>query len=198
MFWRSTRRLLFTLLVATFASAIAVAPRLSAQAVVKGVTDLKGRSFDPFQRSSGDVIVFLFIRTDCPISNRYAPAIQEMSRKFARNAEFFLVYPIASETSAQIEKHKKEYGYTLVALRDTERALIRAASVTITPEAAVFNRTGKLLYHGRIDDWYAEFGRSRPVPTTHELSSAIQATIEGKPVPVSTAPAVGCYLPDAP
>jgi hypothetical protein len=37
--------------------------------------DLTGKSVDPFKLSAGRVLVFLFVRTDCPISNRYAPAI---------------------------------------------------------------------------------------------------------------------------
>jgi thiol-disulfide isomerase/thioredoxin len=175
-----------------------VCHRAEAQSSAKGVVDLDGRAVDPFQRAAGKVVVFLFVRTDCPISNRYAPAIQEMGSHFAKRAEFFLVYPIDSESSEQIHKHLKEYGYKLAVLRDPERALVRAAKVSITPEAAVFSANGMLLYHGRIDDWYTEFGRSRPAPTTHELSSAVEAAIAGKPAPVATVPAVGCFLPGAP
>jgi thiol-disulfide isomerase/thioredoxin len=171
---------------------------LAGQSRVKGVMDLDGHAVDPFQRAAGKIVVLLFIRTDCPISNRYAPTIQEMSAHFGKHAQFFLVYPVDSESSAQIRKHLKDFGYTLPALRDPDRDLVRASQVTITPESAVFAANGQLLYHGRIDDWYAEFGRARPAPTTHELSSTLEAAIAGKPAPVATAPAVGCYLPDAP
>lgn len=159
--------------------------------------DLDGHAVDPFQSAAGKIVVLLFVRTDCPISNRYAPTIQEMSAHFGKRAQFFLVYPIGSESAAQIRKHLKDYGYTLPALRDPGRELVRASQVTITPESAVFAANGQLVYHGRIDDWYAEFGRARPAPTTHELSSVVEAAIAGKPVAVTTAPAVGCYLPDA-
>jgi hypothetical protein len=169
-----------------------------AQVKATDVVDLDGRSVDPFQRAGGKIVVLLFVRTDCPISNRYAPSIQEMSSRFAKSAEFFLVYPIETETSEQIRRHLKEYDYKLTALRDPQRALIRAGNATVTPESAVFSANGRLLYHGRIDDWYTEFGRSRPAPTTHELFSAVEAASLGKPVTVATAPAVGCFLPGAP
>jgi hypothetical protein len=165
-----------------------------AQVPVTGVVDLDGHAVDPFQRAAGKIVVLLFVRTDCPISNRYAPSIHEMSLRFAKSAEFFLVYPIASESSELIRKHLKEYGYKLTALRDPQRALIRAANASVTPESAVFSASGQLLYHGRIDDWYTEFGRSRPAPTTHELFSALEAASMGKPVAVATAPAIGCFL----
>lgn len=164
----------------------------------KGVVDLSGHAVDPFHASSGRVVVLLFVRTDCPIANRYAPAIQEISAKYKHDAEFYLVYPVKSETAEQVRKHLEEYGYQLTALRDPDYDLVRRAQTRVTPEAAVFSADGKLLYHGRINDWYAEFGRSRRAPTTQELVDAVASAIAGKPVAIATMPAVGCFLPDRP
>ena len=36
---------------------------------------LKGEKIDPFQASDAAVNLFLFTRSDCPISNRYAPRV---------------------------------------------------------------------------------------------------------------------------
>jgi len=167
-------------------------------AAPKGVVDLNGHAVDPFHRTSGKVIVLVFVRTDCPIANRYAPTIQEISAKYKNGAEFYLVYPVPSETSQQVKKHLNEYGYQLTALRDSDYQLVKRAETRVTPEAAVFSAEGKLLYHGRINDWYTEFGRSRQVPTTKELSDAVAAAIANRPVVLATVPAVGCFLPDRP
>jgi thiol-disulfide isomerase/thioredoxin len=172
--------------------------RAQRNAAPKGVVDLNGHAVDPFHRTSGKVIVLVFVRTDCPIANRYAPTIQEVSAKYKNGAEFYLVYPVPTETSEQVKKHLKEYGYQLTALRDSDYQLVKRAETRVTPEAAVFSADGKLLYHGRINDWYAEFGRSRRAPTTEELSDAVAAAIANRPVAVATAPAVGCFLPDRP
>jgi thiol-disulfide isomerase/thioredoxin len=167
----------------------------SAQSSVKGVVDLDGHAVDPFRRTDGKTVVLLFVRTDCPISNRYAPAIQEMSARFGEHAAFYLVYPIKTETPEQIRKHLSDFGYHLAAIRDPELSLVRSSQAHITPESAVFSSDGRLLYHGRIDDWYEDFGRARRAPTTHELASAVEAAIAGKPVVTATAPAVGCFIP---
>jgi hypothetical protein len=74
--------------------------------------------------------------------------------------------------------------------------LVKQSRVSITPEAAVFDANHHLIYHGRIDDLYQDFGRSRPAATTHELDDAIRAAIAGKTLPADTAPAVGCYISD--
>ena len=134
------------------------------------VVDLDGRPADPFRLAGSKIVVLLFVRTDCPISNRYAPTIQDLSAHYATNAAFFLVYPIKSETPDQIRHYLIDYGYHLLALRDPDLTLARFSQVTITPEVAVFSPAKKLLYHGRIDDWYVEFTRARRAPTTHDLS----------------------------
>jgi thiol-disulfide isomerase/thioredoxin len=50
--------------------------------------NLDGKATDPFKMADGRVIVLLFVRTDCPISNRYAPAIQKLSEEFHGRANF--------------------------------------------------------------------------------------------------------------
>jgi hypothetical protein len=158
--------------------------------------DLAGNTVDPFEIASGKPMVFIFVRTDYPISNRYAPTIQALSTKYAGKAELVLVYPDKSETPAAIEKHLHEYGYKNEALRDTQHNLVKLSQVEITPEAAVFNGKGELLYHGRIDNWYKEFGHARSSPTTHELDDAIAAALtEGRHVPTSIG-GIGCYISD--
>lgn len=151
---------------------------------------------DPIARTSGKVVVLVFLREDCPISNRYAPVIQQISARYGNDASFFLVYPDKLESAQAIREYLTAYGYHLPALRDPEHALVKRAKAEITPEAAVFNHEGKLIYHGRIDNWYVEFGSSRTAPTTHELIDAIRAAITGKALTESSIKGVGCYISD--
>src|SRR2546427_7069820 len=100
-------------------------------------------------------IVCFFTRTDCPVSNSYAPEVRRMYESFSpRGVEFYLVYPDADESRQMIEKHLKEYSYPFPGLRDPKHELVKLAGAKITPEAAGFDVKGKLLYLGRIDDRY--------------------------------------------
>jgi len=63
--------------------------------------DLAGKPFDPFRAAHGKVVVLIFVRTDCPISNRYAPMIQQLGTDRVDRAAFFLVYPSRKETAKQ-------------------------------------------------------------------------------------------------
>ena len=95
-----------------------------------------------------------------------------------------------------IAGHTREYGYTLATLPDPNHILVNLAKVTLMPETAVFDGHGALRYHGRIDDLYIAFGRSRRAPTTHDLDDALTAVLAGKPVTNDARPAVGCYIAD--
>src|SRR4029077_6698177 len=83
-------------------------------------TDPEGKAFDPFRAAQGKVVVLIFVRTDCPISNRYAPIIQRLSAQNEGKAAFFLVYPDKKETTDSIRKHSLDFGYTFAALRDPQ------------------------------------------------------------------------------
>ena len=158
--------------------------------------DLNGTVVDPLKASAGKVVVLIFVRVDCPISNRYSPTIQKISRQNAGRVAFWLVYPDRSESAEQIRKHEREFGYELPALRDLQRALASESHAQTTPEAAVFDVNRKLVYHGRIDNLFEDFGRARPAATTHELEDAIHAALGGKEVASASVPGVGCYISD--
>jgi thiol-disulfide isomerase/thioredoxin len=159
-------------------------------------TDLEGKPADPFRAAQGKVVVLIFLRTDCPVSNRYAPTIQQLSAHDAEKAAFFLVYPSRKETSETIRKHDRDFGYTLAALHDPQHILVKQSQAQITPEAAVFDAKQRLVYHGRIDNLYEDFGHARKSATTHELADAIEAAFTGKTLSGKATPAVGCYISD--
>jgi|SRR6267143_867727 len=158
--------------------------------------DLSGSPKDPLRETPGKVVVLVFVRTDCPISNRYAPLLQEMSVKYGGEAAFWLVFPDKNESPENIRSYLQEYNYKLPALRDPEHSLVKKGGAKVTPEAAVFNAKRDLVYHGRIDDLYREFGKARRAATTHELADAIEAASKGVAPPSAAAEGVGCFISD--
>ena len=192
--WHTYRvvRLLFLLIVAACLASVC-SPLSNAQ---NTGFDLAGNAVDPLKTAGGKVVVLVFVRTDCPISNRYAPTIQELSAAHAGKAAFWLVYPSKAESAEAIRKHEREYGYKIPAIRDPQHLLVKEGRVEITPEVAVFDANRRLVYHGRIDNLYEDIGRARSAATTHELEDAISAALNGKSVAVDATHGVGCYISD--
>jgi thiol-disulfide isomerase/thioredoxin len=166
------------------------------QAAQKTAVHLDGSAAEPFQEAPSKPVVLVFVRTDCPISNRYAPLIQRISTKYVGKVGFWLVYPGKTAFAEKIRQHERDYGYKLPALRDPQHVLVERAQAQVTPEVAVFDAYHRLIYHGRIDNWYEDLGHARAAATTHELEEAIEATLSGK-TPPPNAPGVGCYIADA-
>jgi Redoxin len=158
--------------------------------------DAQGKEHDPFGARS-NTHVFVFLRTDCPLANRYAPELNRLAAEFSsRPVDFWLVYSDADESGAAILHHTGEYRLPGTALLDRTHELARRAQATISPQAAVFDAEGHLRYSGRIDDRAATLGTFRSVAGQHDLEEAITATLAHKPVPHARTPAVGCYLAD--
>ena len=172
------------------------------------LVDLAGRRVDPFADVNAKATVFLFVRADCPISNRYAPEVGRLVQKFAlQGVVFELVYVDPGEPSDEIREHMRDYGYQIAALRDNEHELVKMTGVNVTPEAAVFvpgssgaSRepvgAGRMVYRGRIDDQYVDFGKTRPAPTVHDLEDVLQTIVQGGTIATQTTRAVGCFIQD--
>jgi ribosomal protein L35AE/L33A len=173
------------------------APAKPGAASPGGLLDLQGRPADPLKNPDARVTVLLFVRTDCPISNRYAPEVRRLRDALApRGVVWWMIYPDPDETVAAIRKHLEDYKFGADALRDTRHALVKATGVTVTPEAAVF-KGSTMIYRGRIDDRYEDLGKMRPEAVTHDLEDAIRAALAGKKISRRTR-AVGCDIPELP
>jgi len=162
------------------------------------VPDLDGKLAEPLKLLPGTkATVLLFVSSDCPVSNRYAPDIRKLHDTYAKNGvAFWLIYPNLADAVADIRDHIKQFSYPGTALRDVKHDLVKRAGATITPEAAVYDGRGVMTYRGRIDDRYSAVGIEKAMATRHDLHDAIAATLAGKPIRDNRTQAVGCYIAD--
>jgi hypothetical protein len=159
--------------------------------------DLEGNEFDVWGDAAAKATVAVFLRSDCPISNRYAPELRRLHDEFAaQGVRFVMVYVDPRETVEEIRGHRAEYDYPGEVARDLKHALVKLTGARVTPEAVVFDGERRRTYRGRIDDQFVELGKSRATVTRHDLEEAIRATLAGEPVAEAETEAVGCYIED--
>ncbi len=91
-------------------------------------------------------------------------------------------------------EHAREFGLPGPVLLDPEHRMTAALGATITPEAFLVDRAGRVVYAGRIDDRFADLGKPRRAPRTRELRDAIEAVLAGREVVVARTRAVGCLI----
>jgi hypothetical protein len=184
-------------LVAGTLVGILVCPPAARSAQIR-LLDLDDRMVDPLQAAPGTkATVFVFISTDCPISNRYAPEVRRLSESFgSRGIRFQLIYPNRSDTPPMIRDHLRSFAYRMGALRDPDHVLARYVHATITPEAVVLRDT-RVVYRGRIDNRYVDVGVERPEPTERDLDNALTAVLARRPVERPATEAIGCFIADS-
>lgn len=140
--------------------------------------------------------VLFFVATDCPIANRMAPELSRIVKSYQpKGVSFLFVYVEPSQTKAQILGHLKEYKLRAPGILDAKHQLVKMSGATVTPQAVVFSKAGKMVYRGRINDLFLEHGRSRKAPKTEDLKNALNQFLAGKPIAVPQTPALGCSIP---
>jgi len=158
-------------------------------------TDSEDVLVDPFSVSNSIATVLIFVRPDCPISNRYSPELERIRSRFVgKKIVWWLVYPDGDVSLKSIREHKKEYNLQFPALHDPKHVLVREGMARATPAVAVFVAGKRLVYHGRIDDRYVAFGNARPQPTRRDLQEALDDVVAGRAVRVSSTKAIGCAI----
>lgn len=157
--------------------------------------DLQGQKIDPLRPVPHGANVLIFVRTDCPISNSYAPILNNMVKTYAdRGVTFFIIYTSHDLSPIDAKAHHNAFGYTCPATIDAHHTLVKVLGAIATPEAFVITPDGSTAYHGRIDDSFPSLGKQRPHPTTRELADAIDAVVAGKTPAVPHTRAVGCAI----
>jgi hypothetical protein len=167
------------------------------------IRGVDGQSLNLFA-PAGTANAIFFIQSDCPVSNWYAPVVQQVCRDYAsRGVGCTLVYEDVDLAASpqvldeEVRRHLKEYRYSnMTAVVDRTRAVARHVNASVTPSVAVVDRAGAIRYRGRIDNAYADLGKPRQQVTSHDLRDALDAVIAGRPVPNPETEALGCFIVD--
>lgn len=141
-------------------------------------------------------LVFIFLATECPAVDSYAPTIERLARDFAKRR--VLLYGVQCDpdvTAEGAQRHAREFGLTIPILLDPGQILARQSGTTRTATAVVADSTGRIVYRGRIDDRFPSLGKRRDGPRTHDLNEVLETLLAGQPLLFRETEVVGCPLP---
>lgn len=99
-----------------------------------------------------------------------------------------VAYP--EDDFAGMQARAKMLGLKFPYVVDATSDMARAFGATRTPEAFLFDASGKLVYHGTVDD----NARDQSAVTQHWLQDAVDAVIAGKDVATAETKAFGCGI----
>ncbi len=142
--------------------------------------------------------VVVFYSTECPMSNAYLTALNEMARRYGpEGARFVGVNASREEAVPALKAHAKEFEIAFPLLKDDGGDLVRAVGARVYPEAVILDAAGVVRYRGRIDDAYSARLKPRAKVSRHDLEAALKQVLSGEAVTEPRTQAFGCPIPGA-
>jgi peroxiredoxin len=142
---------------------------------------------------NGTLVVFTC--NHCPFAKAWEKRIAELGNAAVKDGiGVIAINPNDPETYAEdsfenMQKRAKAAGFEFPYVVDATSDVARAFGASRTPEVFLFDKDGKLVYHGAVDD-----NRDAPKVAQNYLKDAIAAVAAGKPVTTSETKAVGCGI----
>jgi len=97
-------------------------------------------------------------------------------------------------SESAITSHLRDYALDFDYHHDTNHSYVKKSGVTTTPEVAVFDTNDQLVYRGKIDDRYSEFGDRRNAPTETCLRDVLARLLAGEAVEFHETEPIGCFI----
>ena len=137
---------------------------------------------------SGAVIIF--VATKCPVSNAYNDRMEKLAQDYkAKGINVIGINSNNTEPAAEVKSHAGEKHLTFTILKDDGNKIADRLGATRTPEAYVIDASGKLVYHGRIDN-----AQNTANITSNDLREALDEMLSGKQVSKTGGAAFGCTI----
>jgi len=169
---------------------------VSASPLRFSLLDAHGKAHTADELRQHKATVLLFVATDCPNANTYAPLLARMYREYsAQGISFLGVYSDPDDTAAKVLQHDADYQIPYPGLLDPTQTLARETGARSTPEAVILSADGQELYRGRVDDRFMDYGKTRFQPAHQDLREALDEILHGQPVKNPTTRVLGCAIP---
>jgi peroxiredoxin len=185
------------LVLALALSALAVGAQVPGPAAaikMKSALDGKSVSIADVQGKAGTLVVFTC--NHCPFARGWERRIADLANSYAKKGIGVILVSAndpakyAEDDFAGMQARAKQLGLQVPYVMDETSAVARALGASVTPEAFLFDRNGKLAYHGTIDDNHRDAAGAK----NHYLKDALDAVLEGRPAPVAETKGIGCGI----
>jgi peroxiredoxin len=134
--------------------------------------------------------VIIFVATKCPVSNAYNDRMEKLAQDYkAKGINVIGINSNGTEPAAEVKSHAAEKHLTFTILKDDGNKIADRLGATRTPEAYVIDASGKLVYHGRIDN-----AQNTANITSNDLREALDEVLSGKQVSKTGGAAFGCSI----
>jgi peroxiredoxin len=185
---------LFATLTVSALAVGASAPEPATAIKMKSALDGKPVAIADVRGKAGTLVIFTC--NHCPFARGWERRIADLANGYSKkgigviliNANDPAKYP--EDDFAGMQARAKQLGLQVPYVMDETSGVARALGASVTPEAFLFDKNGKLAYHGAIDDNHRDAGAVK----AHYLKDALDAVLEGHPAPLAETKGIGCGI----
>jgi peroxiredoxin len=165
-----------------------------------------GKTYSLSSFKNAAVLVIVFTCNHCPTAQAYEDRIIQLTKDYSAKSVAVVAispndpksvrldelgYTDMSDSFEEMKARAKQKHYNFPYLYDGDaQATAIAYGPAATPHVFIFDKIRKLRYQGRIDN----VEKPTKTPTEINTRDAIEALIQGKPVPVETTKVFGCSV----
>lgn len=150
---------------------------------------------DDFEDAPGLLVIFLC--NHCPFVKHLRQELADFAREVQKRGLAVVgvssndVEKYPDDSPEKMKEEARTVGYTFPYLYDESQEVAKAYRAACTPDFFLFDGERKLVYRGQFDA--SRPGNDEPV-TGEDLRAAVDALLEGRPVPENQIPSVGCNI----
>ncbi|MCW3084063.1 MAG: thiol-disulfide isomerase [Bacteroidetes bacterium] len=158
--------------------------------------DVSGKEVSLTDVKGENGLLVMFSCNTCPYVKLSQSRVKELG-EFTKQNKVGMILVNSNEAQRSdddsfeaMKQYAKDQGYTFSYVVDKNSVLANAFGATRTPHCFLFDKTGKLVYRGAIDDNIKDPNDAKE----HYLKDAITAIATGKPVKTNSTKSVGCSI----
>lgn len=159
--------------------------------------DFDGRLHALEDFAAARALLVVFMCEHCPFVRHIRKELAALAREYlprglamvAINSNDLAAYP--QDGPDAMRRESAEVGYVFPYLIDASQDVAKAYRAACTPDFFLFDERRRLAYRGQFDG--SRPGNAVPV-TGADLRAAVDALLEGRPVPGEQRPSLGCNI----
>jgi hypothetical protein len=158
--------------------------------------DVSGKELSLQEAMQANGLLVMFSCNTCPYVIRNQSRTRDICR-YAQSSKIGVVLLNSNEgdreggnSFGEMQSYAKSQGYQWYYALDSKSVMADAFGASRTPECYLFDKSGKLVYHGAIDDSPGDAGQVR----RPHLKEAIREIMQGREVSVKETRSVGCSI----
>ena len=158
--------------------------------------DVSGKDINLRSSFKQNGLMVMFSSNACPYVEKNQARTTEVCNYAIKNGIGVVVlnsneaFRNGEESLEEMKVYAKKQGYAWSYAVDKNNELADAFGANRTPECFLFNKDGKLAYHGAIDDSPNDAGSVK----RNHLKEAVNELTQGKDISVKTSRSVGCSI----